>query len=60
MIDKKNIASRLRKHLAGDGTMNDSETDALYRKWHGIPESEETDLEAVEQWAFETANRGNR
>jgi hypothetical protein len=43
----------LRLHLESDGTANDSTTDELYRQWHNIPPDDETDLEAVEQWACE-------
>lgn len=53
----KDIAARLREHLDGDGTLNDGETDALYREAHHIPKGEDTDLETVERWALETANK---
>ena len=53
---KKTIAARLRAHLDGDGTMNDAVTGDLYREAHGLPPDEETTLEDVERWAFETAN----
>jgi hypothetical protein len=56
----KSVMARLKEHLVGGGTMNDGETDALYREAHRIPEGDETDLEAVERWAFETANRGRK
>lgn len=57
MSQKTSIAARLLEHLSGDGTLNDGETDALYRKAHGVPEGTDTDLETVERWAVETANR---
>lgn len=60
MTRQQGIAKRLREHLGGDGTLNDGETDALYREWFRIPEGEETDLETVERWAFETASRQER
>lgn len=50
------IIARLRAHLEGDGTPNDATTDLLYREAYGIPEKVETDLEAVEKWAFEMLN----
>ena len=56
-MNGKSIKARLLEHLSGDGTMNDGETDALYREAHRIPSHEDTDLEAVEQWAVETANQ---
>lgn len=49
------IAARLIAHLGGDGTVNDSETDALYRAWFRLADAAETDLEAVEEWAVTTA-----
>lgn len=57
-MNKKSIASRLREHLMGDGTMNDGTTDDLYREWHRTPEGQDTDLETVERWAADTANLG--
>lgn len=57
MSQKISVAARLLKHLSGDGTLNDGETDALYREAHRIPEGADTDLETVERWAVETANR---
>lgn len=53
---KKSIKQRLLYHLEHeDGTLNDSDVDALYREAHHIPEDEETDLETVETWAVELA-----
>jgi hypothetical protein len=51
-IPPPSIAQRLREHLAGDGTANDNTTDALYREAKRIPDDQETDLEAVEKWAY--------
>lgn len=55
-MDKKSIAARLKEHLLGDGTPNDGETDALYRKANRIPDGADTDLETVEAWAFRVMN----
>lgn len=52
-----NIASRLLAHLLGDGTINDSETGDLFREAHHLSDDEETDLETVERWAVQTAER---
>ena len=46
------IKKLLSDHLAGDGTANDSTTEDLYRAAHRLPADAETDLEAVEAWAF--------
>ncbi len=51
------IIADLRKHLASeDGRANDDETDNLFREWHSVSGSEETDLEEVEAWAFAMLN----
>lgn len=47
------IKEQLAAHLAGDGTLNDSETDRLFRLAMGIAAGEETDLETVERWAVD-------
>jgi hypothetical protein len=57
MSDKKSVKARLTEHLSGDGTMNDGETDSLYREANRIPDGEDTDLETVERWAQRVANR---
>lgn len=57
MSEKKSVAARLKEHLQGDGTANDGTTDALYREAHRIPKDQDTDLETVEQWAFDVLNR---
>lgn len=50
------IKARLLAHLTGDGTMNDSTTDALYREANRTPAHEDTDLETVEAWAQDLVN----
>lgn len=57
---KTSIAKRLADHLAGDGTPNDSETGDLYREAHGLNDGDDTDLESVEIWAWETVNNFHR
>jgi hypothetical protein len=51
------IRRRLIEHLNSSSlaTINDCETEALYREAHGLTEDEETDLETVEQWAVTEA-----
>lgn len=56
MRNNQKIAAELKKHLHGEGTMNDGTTDALYREWFRIPEGDDTDLETVEAWAQRVAN----
>lgn len=56
-MSKNDIQDALKKHLNGDGTMNDGTTDALYRDWYRIPEGQDVDLEDVEKWAQRVANR---
>ena len=48
------IKTELAAHLWGDGTMNDSTTEELFREWYHIDDGRELDLEIVEQWAVET------
>ena len=58
--EMKTIAQRLTEHLEGDGTINDGDTDMLYREAHKLLDDEETDLETVEQWAMDTVERYKR
>lgn len=50
------IRQRLIAHLEGGGTANDNTTDELYREAYKIPDGVETNLEAVERWAFDVVN----
>ena len=59
-LTKRQIADALCKHLDDEGTLNDTETDSLYRQWHNLTEDEETDLEEVENWAVETAGKARK
>lgn len=56
MIPYRDIKLELCRHLNGGGTLNDLETDRLYRLWHRIPEEDDTDLETVEAWAVGVAS----
>jgi hypothetical protein len=47
----RQICNDLREHLAGDGTLNDSTTDSLFREYCRVPDGQDTDLEEVEAWA---------
>ena len=53
----KTWKQRLIAHLAGDGTINDLETDAFYREANKVPDDVETDLESVERWVKEEMYR---
>lgn len=58
-MSAKNYGRALLEHFATGGTLNDSETEELYREAHGLDDSAETDLETVERWAVATASAVN-
>ena len=45
------VVAALRAHLDHpDSTMNDGETEQLYREYHRLEPTAETELEAIEAW----------
>ncbi len=60
MRKRAEIEYALQQHLSGDGTANDDTTDELYREYYGIEEEDTTDLEEVENWAFNVVNGDKR
>jgi len=51
------IVADVRAHLGSEAVCaRDDKTEDLFREWHGIGSSEDTDLEEVERWAFELLN----